>query len=167
MTRCGSSKVQDLVELVFNCTQSLSFAVKYRLCSRHLCTRQMESEGGFGALILVYAILMQRVSTTTRARIVKWLTEIVAIEKPVKATARSPVPACVPSQRVRFHAGWTRVLFRASVSYASEGAYVNFMTEEEGDRVAPLTVPTMIATHRSKEYDPDNVPFKPEHQIIA
>ena len=85
----------------------------------------------------------------------------------VKATARSPVPACVPSQRVRFHAGWTRVLFRASVSYASEGAYVNFMTEEEGDRVAPLTVPTMIATHRSKEYDPDNVPFKPEHQIIA
>ena len=65
----------------------------------------MESEGGFGALILVYAVLMQRVSTTTRARIVKWLTEIVAIEKPVEATARSPVPACISSQRVRFHAG--------------------------------------------------------------
>jgi hypothetical protein len=65
----------------------------------------MESEGGFSALILVYTVLMQRVSTTTRARIVKWLTEIVAVEKPVKATARSPVPAGIPSQRVRFHAG--------------------------------------------------------------
>jgi hypothetical protein len=80
----------------------------------------MESEGGFGALILVYTVLMQRVSTPTRARIVKWLTEIVAIEKPVKATARSPVPACIPSQRVRFHAGsnhgvgFQRVLIKMS-----------------------------------------------------
>jgi hypothetical protein len=41
------------------------------------------------------------------------------------------------------------------------------MTEEEGDRVTPLTAPTMIASHRSKGYDPDNVPFKPEHQTIA
>ena len=64
----------------------------------------MESEGGFGALILVYAVLMQRVATTTRARIVEWLTEIVAIQKPVKAAARGPVPARIPSQRVRFHA---------------------------------------------------------------
>ena len=61
----------------------------------------MESEGGFRALILVYAVLMQRVATTTRARIVEWLTEIVAIEKPAKAAARSPVPARIPSQRVR------------------------------------------------------------------
>jgi hypothetical protein len=29
-------------------TQSLVFAVKYRFCSRHLYTRQMESEGRFG-----------------------------------------------------------------------------------------------------------------------
>src|ERR1700732_3249195 len=64
----------------------------------------MESEGGFRALILVYAVLMQRVATTTCARIVEWLTEIVAIEKPVKAAARSPVPARIPSQRVGFNA---------------------------------------------------------------
>jgi hypothetical protein len=87
------------------CTQSLTFAVKYRFCSSHFCSRQMEREGGFGALILVYTVLVQCVSATTRARIVKWLTEIVAIQKPVKATARSPVPASIPSQRVRFHAG--------------------------------------------------------------
>jgi hypothetical protein len=61
------------------CTQSLAFAVKYRFCSRHFCARQMEREGGFRALILVYAILMQPVPTTSRARIVEWLTEIVAI----------------------------------------------------------------------------------------
>jgi hypothetical protein len=57
----------------------------------------MESEGRFGTLVLAYAVLMQRIATTTRARIVKWLTEIVAIEKPVKAAARSPVPARIPS----------------------------------------------------------------------
>jgi hypothetical protein len=39
----------------------------------------MEREGRFGALILVYAILMRPVPTTSRARIVEWLTEIVAI----------------------------------------------------------------------------------------
>jgi hypothetical protein len=37
----------------------------------------MESEGRFGALILVYAVLMQLVATITRTRIVEWLTEIV------------------------------------------------------------------------------------------
>jgi hypothetical protein len=52
----------------------------------------MESEGGFGALILVYPVLMQRVVTTTRARIVEWLTDIVAIKKPVKAAACSSYP---------------------------------------------------------------------------
>jgi hypothetical protein len=65
----------------------------------------MESEGGFCALILVHAVLMQRVATTPRACIVEWLTEIVSIQKPVKATARSPVPARIPSQRIRLHAG--------------------------------------------------------------
>ena len=64
----------------------------------------MESEGGFGALILVYPVLMQRVAAATRVRIVERLTEIVAIKKPVKAAARSPVPARIPSQCVRFHA---------------------------------------------------------------
>jgi hypothetical protein len=64
----------------------------------------MESEGGFGALILVYPVLMQRVVTTTRARIVEWLTDIVAIKKPVKAAACSSVPARIPSQCIRLHA---------------------------------------------------------------
>ena len=97
----SESFTQDLPSI---CTQSLSFAVEYRFCSSHFCARQMKSESGFGALILVYSVLMQRVATTTRARIVEWLTEIVAIEKPVKAAARSPMPARIPSQRVRFHA---------------------------------------------------------------
>ena len=78
----------------------------------------MESEGGFRALILVYTVLMQCVATTTRARIVEWLTEIVAIEKPVKAAARSPVPTRIPCQRIRFHAsgnhgvGFQRLLIK-------------------------------------------------------
>jgi hypothetical protein len=45
------------------------------------------------------------VATTTRARIVEWLAEIVPIQKPVKATARRPVPARIPRQRIRLHAG--------------------------------------------------------------
>jgi FAD/FMN-containing dehydrogenase len=32
--------------------------------------------------------------------------------------------------------GWAREFFNASKPYASAGAYVNFMTEEEGDRIA-------------------------------
>ena len=52
------SKVSRLIELIFICTRSLGFAVEYRFCSRHICARQMECEGGFGALILVYAVLM-------------------------------------------------------------------------------------------------------------
>ena len=31
---------------------------------------------------------------------------------------------------------WSREFFKASAPYASAGAYVNFMTAEEGDRVA-------------------------------
>src|SRR5580704_1721708 len=85
--------------------QSLSFTVKDRFRSSHFDARQMESEGGFCALILVYPVLMQRISTTTRARIVERQTEIVPIEKPVETAAGRPVPAGIPSQRIGFHAG--------------------------------------------------------------
>lgn len=53
---------------------------------------------------------------------------------------------------------WAREFFKASAPYASAGAYTNFMTEEEGDRV--------VAAYGSnydrlaeikKRYDPDNV----------
>ena len=54
--------------------------------------------------------------------------------------------------------GWARDFFKASAPYASAGAYVNFMTAEEGDRV--------VAAYGSnydrlvqikKNYDPDNI----------
>jgi len=45
---------------------------------------------------------------------------------------------------------WARAFFQASAPYASNGAYVNFMTEEESGRVAAAYGPTMIAWHRSK-----------------
>ena len=53
---------------------------------------------------------------------------------------------------------WAREFFQASTPYASAGAYVNFMTEEEGDRV--------VAAYGSnydrlvqikKRYDPNNI----------
>jgi FAD/FMN-containing dehydrogenase len=53
---------------------------------------------------------------------------------------------------------WAREFFQASAPYASAGAYVNFMTEEEGERV--------IAAYGSnyerlvqikKQYDPENI----------
>ncbi len=53
---------------------------------------------------------------------------------------------------------WARSFFKASKPYASGGAYVNFMTEEEGDRVASA----YGANHQrlaqlKKQYDPDNL----------
>lgn len=53
---------------------------------------------------------------------------------------------------------WARAFFRASAPYASEGAYVNFMTEEEGDRVAAAYGGNYDRLARIKEqYDPDNL----------
>ena len=53
---------------------------------------------------------------------------------------------------------WARAFFQASAPYASAGAYVNFMTAEEGDRVAAA----YGANHDrlaqiKKRYDPDNL----------
>jgi FAD/FMN-containing dehydrogenase len=52
---------------------------------------------------------------------------------------------------------WAREFFKASALYASAGAYVNFMTEEEGDRVASAygsNYDRLVQT--KKKYDPEN-----------
>ncbi len=36
---------------------------------------------------------------------------------------------------------WAREFFKASAPFASGGAYVNFMTEDDGDRVSAVYVP--------------------------
>jgi FAD/FMN-containing dehydrogenase len=54
--------------------------------------------------------------------------------------------------------GWAREFFKASAPYASAGAYVNFMTEEEGDRIAAAygaNYRRLVEIKRS--YDPENV----------
>jgi FAD/FMN-containing dehydrogenase len=53
---------------------------------------------------------------------------------------------------------WARTFFRASAPYASAGAYVNFMTEDEGDRVAAAYGTNYARLVQIKrKYDPDNV----------
>jgi FAD/FMN-containing dehydrogenase len=54
--------------------------------------------------------------------------------------------------------GWARDFFSVSAPYASAGAYVNFMTEEEGDRVAAAygsNYERLVQVKR--RYDPENV----------
>ena len=54
--------------------------------------------------------------------------------------------------------GWAREFFKASAPYASAGAYVNFMTEEEGDRVAAAYGSNYDRlVEIKKRYDPANV----------
>jgi hypothetical protein len=53
---------------------------------------------------------------------------------------------------------WARGFFNASAPFASEGAYVNFMTEEETGRVSNAygsNYPRLVDLKR--KYDPDNV----------
>jgi FAD/FMN-containing dehydrogenase len=53
---------------------------------------------------------------------------------------------------------WARAFFEASAPYASGGAYVNFMTEDESDRVAAAYGPNYARLrHIKKQYDPDNI----------
>ena len=53
---------------------------------------------------------------------------------------------------------WARDFFNASLPYASTGAYVNFMTDEEGDRVAAAYGSNYNKlVEIKKKYDPDNV----------
>ncbi len=54
--------------------------------------------------------------------------------------------------------GWAREFFKASAPYASAGAYVNFMTAEEGDRVAAAYGANYDRLVQiKKSYDPDNI----------
>lgn len=54
--------------------------------------------------------------------------------------------------------GWARDLFQAAAPFASGGAYVNFMTQEEGDRVRAAYGRNYgrLATLKNK-YDPNNL----------
>ncbi len=53
---------------------------------------------------------------------------------------------------------WARAFFKASAPYASAGAYVNFMTEDEGDRVAAAYGANYNRLRQiKKKYDPENV----------
>lgn len=53
---------------------------------------------------------------------------------------------------------WAREFFQASAPYASAGAYVNFMTEEEGDRVAAAYGSNYDRLVQiKKRYDPENI----------
>ena len=53
---------------------------------------------------------------------------------------------------------WAREFFSASKPYASAGAYVNFMTEEEGDRIAAAYGANYNRLVEIKRrYDPENV----------
>ncbi|HKF23520.1 MAG TPA: FAD-binding oxidoreductase [Candidatus Angelobacter sp.] len=53
---------------------------------------------------------------------------------------------------------WSRAFFKAAAPYASAGAYVNFMTEEESDRVAAAYGPNYARLIEiKKRYDPENV----------
>jgi FAD/FMN-containing dehydrogenase len=54
--------------------------------------------------------------------------------------------------------GWARDFFRASAPYGSAGAYIKFMTAEEGDRVAAsygASYERLVELKR--RYDPENI----------
>jgi FAD/FMN-containing dehydrogenase len=53
---------------------------------------------------------------------------------------------------------WARAFFQSAAPYASKGAYVNFMTEEESDRVAAAYGGNYDRLAQIKnQYDPDNL----------
>jgi FAD/FMN-containing dehydrogenase len=53
---------------------------------------------------------------------------------------------------------WAREFFEASAPYASTGAYVNFMTGDEGDRVAAAYGANYDRLKQiKKKYDPENI----------
>ena len=53
---------------------------------------------------------------------------------------------------------WAWDFFKASAPFASKGVYVNFMTAEEGNRVAAAYGPNYSRlVELKRRYDPDNV----------
>ena len=54
--------------------------------------------------------------------------------------------------------GWSRDFFKASAPYASAGAYVNFMTEDEADRIAAAYGSNFERLAQIKrKHDPGNI----------
>ena len=54
--------------------------------------------------------------------------------------------------------GWARDFFNASAPFATGGAYVNFMTADESDRVRAAYGPNFGRLGEVKrKYDPDNL----------
>ncbi len=54
--------------------------------------------------------------------------------------------------------GWSRDFFNASAPHATGGVYVNFMTEEETDRIGAAFGPNWDRLVEVKgQYDPDNL----------
>jgi FAD/FMN-containing dehydrogenase len=54
--------------------------------------------------------------------------------------------------------GWARAFFKAAAPFASKGAYVNFMTQDEGDRVSSAYGANYNRLVQIKrKYDPDNL----------
>ena len=54
--------------------------------------------------------------------------------------------------------GWSRELFDAATPHATGGVYVNFMTEEEGDRIRAAYGPSYDRLVQLKaKYDPENL----------
>jgi hypothetical protein len=54
--------------------------------------------------------------------------------------------------------GWARAFFDATAPHASGGTYVNFMTEDESERVAAACGPNFLRlTDIEKRHDPENV----------
>jgi FAD/FMN-containing dehydrogenase len=53
---------------------------------------------------------------------------------------------------------WSRAFFKAAAPYASSGAYINFMTADEGERVAAAYGANYKRLLEIKDrYDPENV----------
>jgi len=60
---------------------------------------------------------------------------------------------------------WAREFFTVTQPYASAGAYVNFMTEDESNRVAAAYGPNYYRLlHLKRKYDPENI-FRLNHNI--
>lgn len=62
--------------------------------------------------------------------------------------------------------GWARELFDEMAPYATGSAYINFMPDDEADRVAGVYGANMTKLGRIKaKYDPDNL-FRVNHNIV-
>ncbi|MCT2541190.1 FAD-binding oxidoreductase [Sedimentimonas flavescens] len=62
--------------------------------------------------------------------------------------------------------GWARELFEEMAPYATGSAYINFMPDDEADRVAGVYGANMTKLGRIKaKYDPDNL-FRVNHNIV-